>query len=97
MSILQSQGNHPGMFGGLNQAGGQIAGAISGADYGQRRVESYFDISRMTTVKVVSADNGFVVLTQPDHGGIGRMLVANTIEEVRDLITTEMVTKKMEK
>lgn len=63
-----------------------------------RRVESWFDYQKQTNFQVINADNGFVIIVKPDHpGSKGRMLVASTIEEVRDLITSEMVARKMEK
>lgn len=90
----------------MNAAQGSILGAIGAqsVDYnqaGQRRVESMFDHNRQVQMTVVTADNGFVLTIRADHpafaGGANRVLVASTIEELRDLITSEMVTRKMEK
>jgi hypothetical protein len=86
-----------------NAAQGSILGGLGamGADYSSqnasRRIEQWFDHQRQTTVQIINADNGFVVIVKPDYGHAGRMLVASTIEEVRDLITSELVAKKMEK
>ena len=89
-----------------NAAQGSILGAMGAqaVDYGQasqRRVETMFDHNRQVQMTVVTADNGFVLTIRADHpafaGGANRVLVASTIEELRDLITSEMVTRKMEK
>jgi hypothetical protein len=97
MAVTQNAAAQSSILGGYGSGLGQSIGNSTGTYETPRRVESYFDINRMTTMKVVDADNGFVILTQPDGGGRGRMLVASSIEEVRDLITAELVTKKMEK
>ena len=62
-----------------------------------RRIEQWFDHQRQTNIQIINADNGYIVITRPEHGYMPRVLVASTIEEVRDLITSEMVAKKMEK
>ena len=90
-----------------NAAQGSIFGGMGVAqavDYGQtnqRRIESMFDHNRQVQMTVVTADNGFVLTIKADHpafvAGANRVLVASTIEELRDLITSEMVTRKMEK
>ena len=90
-----------------NAAQGSILGAMGAAqsvDYGQvnqRRIESMFDHNRQVQMSIISADNGFILTTRADHpafvGGANRVLIAATIEELRDLITSEMVTRKMEK
>ena len=89
-----------------NAAQGSILGAMGtqAVDYGQmgqRRIESMFDHNRQVQMSIISADNGFILTTRADHpafaGGANRVLIAATIEELRDLITSEMVTRKMEK
>lgn len=90
---------HPAM----NAAQGSILGAMGAqsVDYGQvnqRRIESMFDYNRQVQMNIISADNGFVLTMRPEQpGACDRVLVASTIEELRDLITSEMVTRKMEK
>ena len=86
----------------MNAAQNSILGGIGSplgsqaVIYGERRIESVFDINRQMNISVVSADNGYILVTKPDNGSVGRVLVANTIEELRDLITSEMVTRKMQ-
>lgn len=64
----------------------------------QRRVESWIDHVRQTNVQIVQADNGYILTFRPtEFGSAPRTLVATTIEEVRDLITSEMVSRKLEK
>lgn len=76
--------------------GGSIFGQYPG--HVERRVESMFDHNRQVSVKVVTADNGFIVVVKPDMpGATERILVATSVDEVRDLITSEMVSRKMEK
>ena len=100
--MLRDQMNmavHPAM----NAAQGSILGAmgVQSVDYGQvnqRRIESMFDYNRQVQMNIISADNGFVLTMRPEQPGArDRVLVASTIEELRDLITSEMVTRKMEK
>lgn len=86
----------------MNAAQGSILGQAQMAGYQSaeqsRRIESWFDHQRNTNFQIVTADNGFVVIVKADgFGQVSRILVANTIEEVRDLITSEMVAKKLEK
>lgn len=88
----------------MNAAQGSVLGGMHGAmgvDYSNqgvsRRIDQWFDAQRQTNFQVVNADNGFIVITKPEYGNAGRILVASTIEEVRDLITSELVAKKMEK
>lgn len=90
---------HPAM----NAAQGSILGAMGtqAVDYGQvnqRRIESMFDYNRQVQVNIISADNGFILTVRPEQPGANsRVLIASTVEELRDLITSEMVTRKMEK
>lgn len=87
------------IFGGAQGAAqGSILQGIPGEYQQGRRIESYFDANRMVNVQVISADNGYIIVSRPDHPGTTqRVMVANTIEEVRDLITSQMVTNKMER
>ena len=81
-----------------NTATGQsILGTSIGSQI-DRRIEQMFDYNRQMNISVVNADNGYVIIMRPEFSGTNsRVLVANTIEELRDLITSEMVTRKMEK
>lgn len=101
--ILRDQMNmavHPAM----NAA---AQGSVFGQAYGtqaqigataERRIEHMFDHNRQVNVTVINADNGFILVTKPEYPSTtSRVLVASTIEELRDLITSEMVTRKMEK
>lgn len=88
------------VFGGSHTASqGSILGQMypHGAVGQERRIEHMFDHVRQINVTIVSADNGFILVTKPEYGNVGRVVVASTIEELRDLITSEMVTRKMEK
>ena len=82
-----------------NAAQGSILGAYSNQGVvGERRIEHAFDYNRQLNINVINADNGFVVIMKPEMPGTtSRVLVASSIEELRDLITSEMVTRKMEK
>lgn len=75
--------------------------AILGTSIGSqidRRIEQMFDYNRQMNISVINADNGYVIIMRPEYPGTNsRVLVASTIEELRDLITSEMVTRKMEK
>jgi hypothetical protein len=92
MNPLQNasaQGSILGSF--ANQAVGSVPGS-------QRRIESMFDHNRQLQMNIINADNGFILVMRPDHpGSRDRVLVASTIEELRDLFTSELVSRKMEK
>jgi hypothetical protein len=97
MSILNPLQNAAGV-------GGVLGGAMHGYNQSTdaRRVssiESLFDPHTQTSVKIVSAANGYIVIVAPVDSMYkpSRVLIAPTIEDVRDLITSEMVSKKMEK
>ena len=81
-----------------NTATGQsILGTSIGSQI-DRRIEQMFDYNRQMNISVINADNGYVIIMRPEYPGTNsRVLVAGTIEELRDLITSEMVTRKMEK
>ena len=49
-----------------------------------------------TRFEVQRANNGFILRTARMEGGRVVVHIAATIEELRDLITTELVTQKME-
>lgn len=46
--------------------------------------------------RIRHAENGFVVEIGEYDGGLSRTYVAKNMEEVRDLITSDMVTSRME-
>lgn len=69
-------------------------GTISGAG---ARVETVFDHQRQMHVSIVHADNGFVLIMRNDYGMQGRILIANSVQELNDLITSELVAQKLEK
>ena len=91
------------IFGGMGAAQGSVLGGMhtQAMDYGQtnqRRIESMFDHNRQVQMHIVNADNGFILTMRAAHPGArDRVLVANTIEELRDLFTSELVSRKMEK
>jgi len=85
----QSVGQQSSIFGGAVTSGQMMAAG---------RSETMFDHNRQVHITVTSADNGFILSIMPEMmGTASRILVANTIEELRDLITSEMVTRKLEK
>ena len=81
-----------------NAGPGGIFGTATGGQLAERRSETMFDHNRQVQITVTNADNGFILSIRPEMmGTASRILVANTIEELRDLITSEMVTRKLEK
>lgn len=84
------------LFGQVANTGSSMFGNPIGAQTG--RSETMFDHNRQVQITVTNADNGFILSIRPEMmGTASRILVANTIEELRDLITSEMVTRQMEK
>lgn len=62
------------------------------------RVETMFDYARQLRTNIVRADNGYILVVYPADASVTpRILVAPTIEELRDLITSELVTQSLEK
>lgn len=47
--------------------------------------------------EVVNAENGFVLKVAANEGERWRLYVAANVDEVRDIITSQMVTQRMEK
>ncbi len=87
------------ILGGAGQQG-MLGNAWNTANtaYPYNTQETYTDINRQIRVDVTKADNGFILSIRPfEPGAKGRVLVATTIEELRDLITSEMVSRAMEK
>jgi len=80
-------GQHPLM----NSA--QMQGQHSQAMYPQEKIQrSKADFG----CRIRHAENGFVVEIGEYDGGLSRTYVAKNMEEVRDLITSDMVTSRME-
>jgi hypothetical protein len=95
---LQNAAAGQSIFGGINPGQAyNAAHTVSQHPSAERRIESMFDHNRQMHVSVINADNGFILTTRTDLGSHGRVLVAATIEELRDLITSEMVSRKMGK
>lgn len=95
VGAINSQG---GLYGGSpmqNAAQNMYPGAIlSGTPF---RSDSWFDHNKQSHFNVIKVDNGFVIRVGAKEGAQFRTLVASSVEEVRDLITAEMVSNKMEK
>ena len=47
--------------------------------------------------EVIHAENGFVLKVAQNEGERWRLYVASNVEEVRDIMTSQMVTQRMEK
>ena len=88
---------------GAGGAGGSILGyanqgsVLTGIQNSYGRTDSFHDPNRDIHLDVTRADNGYILRVTPRMGGTQRVLVASTIEELRDLITSEMVSQSMEK
>lgn len=62
--------------------------------------EQMFDANRQVVITVVTADNGFVLTIRSPSVSFGAMpktsvFVASSIEELRDLITSDLVSRRM--
>lgn len=51
---------------------------------------------RSSSFQVDQAANGFIVRCGQDEGHVWKTMIATSIEEVRDIITAELVGKKLE-
>ena len=63
-------------------------------------IEKIFDTDRQVVMTVVTADNGFVLVTKSPLASLGAapnssVFVASNVEELRDLITSDLVSRKM--
>jgi len=47
-------------------------------------------------IQIHKVNNGFVLRCGRQDGGLAEVYIATTIEEVHEIITTQLVTKKME-
>lgn len=47
--------------------------------------------------EVITAENGYVLKVAANEGDRWRLYVANNVDDIRDLITSQMVTQRMEK
>lgn len=90
---------NPSVIAGAIAPGNILTGNTSSPSvFGARRLEVNYDPIRCFRTTIVQADNGYILHITPDDMSVsGRVLVASTVEELRDLITAEMVGKKMEK
>lgn len=65
-----------------------------------QHIEQVFDANRQVVMTVVTADNGFVLVTKSPLASFGAapnssVFVASNVEELRDLITSDLVSRKM--
>lgn len=72
-----------------------LTGAISTSTYHVTREMDYLTENPMH-IKIHRVANGFVVQIAIQEGARASAHIANTIEEVHEIITTQLVTKKME-
>jgi hypothetical protein len=72
-----------------------LTGAISPSTYRQYTDMDYMTANPMS-IQIHRAANGFVVRCGVDQGASYSVHIAKTIEEVNEIITTELVVKKME-
>lgn len=52
--------------------------------------------SNPTNIQIHKVNNGFVLRCAGQEGGLAEAYIAQTIEEVNQIITTKLVTRKME-
>lgn len=74
---------------------GSIVGAVNPQTYRTMTEMDYITENPMH-IKIHKAANGFIVQAAKREGDRASVHVATTIEEVHNIITTELVTKKLE-
>ena len=77
------------------QMTGVTAAVIGNGGTSTYQYESTFDHNKHTNIRITHAENGFIV----EVGSEARLLrkyIAKDMDEVRDLITSDMVTQRME-
>ncbi len=90
--------NPPLITGAVSNNSVAIANAWQNQQVATFRMDSMFDPAKQVRTNIVRADNGYILMVYPaDNAIVPRVLVASSIEELRDLITCELVTSKMEK
>ena len=72
-----------------------LTGAINPNTYQQYSAMDYMTAHPMN-IQIHRADNGFIVRCGMSEGASYSVHIAKTIEEVNEIITTELVIKKME-
>jgi hypothetical protein len=72
-----------------------LTGAINPTTYQQYSAMDYMTAHPMN-IQIHRADNGFIVRCGMSEGATYSVHIAKTIEEVNEIITTELVIKKME-
>lgn len=83
---------------GIAGAGANNQASIFGNAPSYTRVETMFDPNRQLRTQIIRADNGYILLVHSwEAAAASRVLVAASIEELRDLITSELVTQSLEK
>ena len=76
---------------------GQLASnQIGQAVYGNK-THSWNDPLSGMKFEVIHAENGFVLKVAQHEGERWRLYVAANVEEVRDIMTSQLVTQRMEK
>lgn len=72
-----------------------LTGAINPSTYQQYSAMDYMTANPMN-IQIHRAINGFIVRCGMSEGATYSVHIAKTIEEVNEIITTELVVKKME-
>ena len=71
------------------------AGQLTASQYTERTEMDYITENPMY-IRIHRATNGFIVQTATFEGARALVHIATTMEEVHNIITTQLVTKKME-
>lgn len=77
-------------------------GILSGVNAAQQSIGAYASRSWNDPLsgmkfEVITAENGYVLKVAANEGDRWRLYVANNVDDIRDLITSQMVTQRMEK
>jgi hypothetical protein len=98
MQEAQMAINHP-MMNAQNSVLGVLGAAnqYQGSQVQDPRRWGYDDPMNGMKVEVINAQNGFILKTAPYEGAVAQLHIAANINELRDLITAEMVSKKLGK
>jgi hypothetical protein len=73
--------------------GGTVSSAATQTAHYQSEMVAYYD--KQTNIRITHVENGFIVETG-NEGKLIRKYIAKDMDEVRDLITSDMVTQRME-
>jgi hypothetical protein len=93
-SIFNSAQQSSGFTGVLTGNGG-TGSSIGGGNSAMYQSEMTVDHNKQTNIRITHVENGFIVEVGSE-AKLLRKYVAKDMDEVRDLITSDMVTQRME-